>query len=665
MGPSQLRYKYLNILLLLLAFTISYNVTAKGRLEKMKKKMRERFEKFKKLKMEKMEKEKLYKEAMINRTKEALINKAKEYYAKVLYPNGTMLYPNGTRKETNKTPWILNGRNPNGTMVTGKWTNWKERIQNKIAKMKKIHAKVAKSGRNPNGTKVMGKLSSWKEKMQSKIAKMKQMAKNFGSGRNMARNITVALKDFNDMLVSHVSLSKVYDDRGSIDAAVWKNGDKGDMIPLYQKAFGMAQSTYAKMNFSGSLPSKQLKVVADRLKEIEELSLNVPALNDTSKGRNIYRIASNTKSFIGVAAMYMSKKLGLDLDDKIHKYVDLSSLGIAHNWNKPTKENGYISDKFPNASSYAKNITFRHLLQHTSGLSREVLKGDQYSYGSSRTNTPICPPFSNLSICDPKVSERNWEAWTWHILQYMMPSCGYEPYPEKSNRTSCVAGEYYHYSNAAYSLLALAMDRFLKGIDKSYDLENWMVDNIFDKLDLDDTAFTWVDLDEEQKNRVANGVGGSKETETDFITPVTDFADHGFKTPPGGIWSTTTDLAKFYLGLDQLKLGDNVLRSSTEARLDKASEEDPSQMPTESFSYGHGFYNAPNYMCYPGMPTSYLMGAWGTVPGYTSYVITNLKQESRPEVSQYVVVLLRNYNYAGNLNLGVEARKLLCQIIHA
>ena len=173
----------------------------------------------------------------------------------------------------------------------------------------------------------------------------------------------------------------------------------------------------------------------------------------------------------------------------------------------------------------------------------------------------------------------------------MMPTCGYNGYDEKSTRKSCPPGEYYHYSNAGFSLLGLALDQFLSSLENPTTIEAFMTFNILRPLGMNDTSFSWKDLTKEQKERCAHGCyGGTGLDSCDAAKPLTDFIDRGFILPSGGMWSTTSDLAKFALSNFIPRLS-----FASIAERDSASEEDPSQMPHQCFSYGYGmFVSLPN-----------------------------------------------------------------------
>ena len=337
-------------------------------------------------------------------------------------------------------------------------------------------------------------------------------------------------------------------------------------------------------------------------------------------------------------------------------------MGQAHGWDTVLPKNGYTSNAI-NSSVFVNSLTFHHLLSHTSGLSRESMKDNAYGYGSSRTSTPECPP--QTSSCSNE-RDLNWRSWTKHILRYMMPACGYTKYPESSKTLdTCLPGQYYHYSNAGFSILGLALDSYMQ-MNMNSTLEEFFTRHLTEN-GLKDTTQSWIFYNTQQRNRTTHGChGGLDKEHCDQKRALTDYADRGIKTPPGGIWSTTNDLA--YFMLQSVQNNSNVYRNlintppSQKPSYDAQSEEDPSHMPLSVFRYHDGFYIADNYTCLESHNGIILYGAWGTVPGFTSYIITNKPRESNDD--QYTVVLLRSYNYNKRLNLGNQARRLLWRLLN-
>ena len=245
-----------------------------------------------------------------------------------------------------------------------------------------------------------------------------------------------------------------------------------------------------------------------------------------------------------------------------------------------------------------------------------------------------------------------------------MPACGYSKYPDKSTQyNACLPGKYYHYSNAGYSILGLALDSFLEQ-NLNVSLETFFQDKIVGK-GLKDTSLSWIYFNKTQKEETTHGCyGGEDRMNCDAARALTDYSDRGIKTPPGGIWSTTTDLAKFMLNMihENPKIYNAVTNkdNSQPPGYDGHSEEDPSHMPLSVFKYGHGFYVADSYTCSGNHKTG-LYGSWGTVPGFTSYAITTKGSSTE---DQYTVVMVRSYNHNKRLNLGNQARRLAWRLLN-
>lgn len=244
----------------------------------------------------------------------------------------------------------------------------------------------------------------------------------------------------------------------------------------------------------------------------------------------------------------------------------------------------------------------------------------------------------------------------------MMPACGYANYNDKSNLKSCLPGEYYHYSNAGFSILGLALNNFIQRVT-DMNLESWMREYIFKPLNMTNTVFTWANMNTEQKRNTVHGCNGGHNILTcNPKLPITDFTDRGIKTMPGGIWSTVSDLSKFLLSFSELDTTDELFIFYNDTIKDSTSEEDSIHMPLKQFTYGHGFYIDDEFTCISNISGTHFQGAWGTVPGYTSFTITNPRtKEGQP---QYSVVILRSQNYAENLNIGNQARRLLWRLLH-
>ena len=125
------------------------------------------------------------------------------------------------------------------------------------------------------------------------------------------------LKELDSLLQKSVGADNLFDNTGSIDVAVWKRSLGQNGIPLYMKSFGKSQVRNISKEL-GKLqthaPSKFLKKIADKyLPSVPDVS----AIDNGTEKRNQYRIASITKTFIGVAATLLVERYGLDLDAKV------------------------------------------------------------------------------------------------------------------------------------------------------------------------------------------------------------------------------------------------------------------------------------------------------------------------------------------------------------
>lgn len=263
--------------------------------------------------------------------------------------------------------------------------------------------------------------------------------------------------------------------------------------------------------------------------------------------------------------------------------------------------------------------------------------------------------------CDPNIKEKNWLAWTNYIIPYMMPACGYKKYNDHSQLMSCLPGTYFHNSNAGYSILAYALNSYLIQNNQP-PLEEWIKENIFKQLGMNDTAFTWADLTMEQKSRTAHGCNLGKNYKTcDPKRPITDFADRGFKTMSSGMWSTVGDLARFQIRLTSLVIPKDIVDVSNK-KTDRASEDADGPTKPHHEQYNFGFYLNTDYTCTRSVKGTIVHGAWGDVPGYSAFMTTNLRPKKTS--AQYAVVILRTQNYEKRINIGNQGRRLLWRLMN-
>lgn len=154
-----------------------------------------------------------------------------------------------------------------------------------------------------------------------KIAAMKQEEFSDISSDD-ARGLEQVLKDLKNLLeVNVVTDNGLFDGIGSIDVAVYKRSpiqnNTRQITRLFLKSFGKSQVSNVATKASkiqGYTPLEGLKKIASTSfpKKPDVLGSN------TADKRNQYRIASNTKTFIGVAANLLASNHGLDLDEKVY-----------------------------------------------------------------------------------------------------------------------------------------------------------------------------------------------------------------------------------------------------------------------------------------------------------------------------------------------------------
>lgn len=192
-----------------------------------------------------------------------------------------------------------------------------------------------------------------------------------------------------------------------------------------------------------------------------------------------------------------------------------------------------------------KNITVRHLLQHTSGLP------DYMELFSNWDETTVATNEDVLQLLTQYVPPRLFEA-----------------------------GERMEYSNTGYVLLALLIERVT---NKSY--TEYMDEAIFKPLNMKNTTVTSATFTKQYTNEIAHGyvfdvyagqyVDPSEFEETKGITCL------NYITGDGGIYSTVEDLWKLGRAVIQARLWD-------EALLEQAFT--PSSLTAEqTFSYGMGW----------------------------------------------------------------------------
>jgi len=116
-----------------------------------------------------------------------------------------------------------------------------------------------------------------------------------------------------DKLLQKNMVNGLFDGIGSIDVAVWKREyNKKNLLSLYSKSYGKSQVKSIKQELSAintDSPWEELKTIAEKY-----LPSPADVVTDDS---NLYRVASNTKTFIGTFAQLMVARFGLNLDEKV------------------------------------------------------------------------------------------------------------------------------------------------------------------------------------------------------------------------------------------------------------------------------------------------------------------------------------------------------------
>ena len=191
------------------------------------------------------------------------------------------------------------------------------------------------------------------------------------------------------------------------------------------------------------------------------------------KNNSAFYLGSVSKQFTAMAIMILKEQNKLSYSDKFVKY-------------------------FPEFPEYTNQITIKHLLTHTSGLT------DYYELGVFRSG------FTNDDVLK---------------VMLQQPSLDFTP------------GEKYHYSNSAYVLLSMVVEK-VSGLS----FKTFMEENVFHPLGMNST-FVYDESMPKIKNRVIG---------YNLIGEVDDY--NAFTTGGGGMYSTTRDLLLWDRALNSNKL---------------------------------------------------------------------------------------------------------------
>jgi CubicO group peptidase (beta-lactamase class C family) len=213
---------------------------------------------------------------------------------------------------------------------------------------------------------------------------------------------------------------------------------------------------------------------------------------------SIFQLSSLSKTITAFAVLQLYEEGKLDLDVSIDPYLEF---------------------KFRNPRFPEKQITFRMLLNHTSGLADVTSSG------------PVVP--SNVGR--PKSSRGDSEmTLEEYITQLLIPGGRY--YSEEYFKDT-EPGTSYNYSNIGYSLLGYLVQR-ISGMDYSA----YCRKNIFDPMDMDDTGWHLRDLD---TSRVIFSYSFSPEDTVPVYRKTYHFGEPGY--PAGMVRTTMDDFSRFLI----------------------------------------------------------------------------------------------------------------------
>lgn len=191
----------------------------------------------------------------------------------------------------------------------------------------------------------------------------------------------------------------------------------------------------------------------------------------SSTTRTNYRLASMTKQFTAMAIMILAERKKLSYDNR-------------------------LTDFFPDFPEYGKSITVRHLLNHTSGL---------IAYED------LIPKGTTIPLADKDV------------LHYM----------KQQDRTNFLPGSQYRYSNSAYVLLGIIVDKV-----SGTSLPEFLRKNIFEPLGMDQTIFYQRDDHGDRHRAYGYTIQGDAFVRTDQSLTSSTLGD-------GTVYSSVDDLYKW------------------------------------------------------------------------------------------------------------------------
>jgi CubicO group peptidase (beta-lactamase class C family) len=258
--------------------------------------------------------------------------------------------------------------------------------------------------------------------------------------------------------------------------------------------------------------------------------------NQPMRPDSLFWIASQSKPITGAALMMLIDEGKINVDDPVEKY-----LPEFHGQMVVAKKDGdQVLLKKP-----ARPITVKDVLSHTSGLPfRSALE---------------VPTLDRLPLAD-------------RVRSYAMTPLDFEP------------GTKYQYSNAGINTAARIIE-----VVSGLSFEQFLDERMFKPLGMKDTTF-WPD--ETQTARIAksykpgpNNKGLVEITIDQVQYPLSDRTNR-YPMPAGGLFSSATDLARFYQMLANGGQLDGRRYLSEAAVKQMTSRQTPSELPN---NYGFGF----------------------------------------------------------------------------
>ena len=244
------------------------------------------------------------------------------------------------------------------------------------------------------------------------------------------------------------------------------------------------------------------KIIYNNGYGLADLDNKIPINNKTN-----FRLASVTKQFTSMSVLILEQERKLSLNDGLRKF-------------------------FPLFPDYGKNITIKHLLQHTSGLlDYEDFIDDTSTY---------------------QVKDKD-------VLSILM----------KQDSTYFTPGAQHRYSNSGFALLALIVE---KVSGKSFD--DYLMEKIFIPLDMKNSIAFINGL-----NEVKNRAYGYTKTDSGFV--FSDQSSTSAVLGDGGIYTSIEDMFKWNMALNN-----STLLSSDKQKeaWTKGIDRDGSE-----FDYGYGW----------------------------------------------------------------------------